>query len=96
MSKAPRNTTQRDRDRAVIRRAGGACHICGLPIDYSLPYLDPGEFVVDHVIPLDAGGADDLSNKAPAHRRCNRDKSNRPHARIVRRSGSLRRPDSTA
>ncbi len=84
-----RNTTRRNRDRARIKRASPACHICGQPIDYSLPYLDPGEFVVDHVIPLAKGGADDISNKAAAHRSCNRSKGARDHAPIVRRSGSL-------
>ena len=85
----PRNTTQRDRDRATIRRARPACHICGEAIDYDLPYLDPGEFVVDHIVPRAKGGADDLSNKAAAHRACNRAKGARDHAPIVRRSGSL-------
>ena len=84
-----RNTTQRDRDRATIRRTQAGCYICGQPIDYSLPYLDPGEFTVDHVIPLAKGGADDLTNKAAAHRACNRAKGTRHHAPIVRRSGSL-------
>ena len=48
---------------------------CGEPIDYDLPYLDPWEYVVDHVIPLIRGGEDVLSNKQAAHRCCNRDKS---------------------
>ena len=85
----PRSTRQRDRDRVTIRRARPACHICGDPIDYTLPYLHPQEFVVDHLIPLSRGGRDDLSNKAAAHRACNRSKSDKDHAPIVRRSGSL-------
>lgn len=64
-----RNTTKRDRDRAAIRRAKPPCGICGEPIDYSLPYLDPGEFVVDHIVPLAKGGTDELANKQAAHRR---------------------------
>lgn len=85
-----RRTAQRDRDRAIIRRGHPACGICGEPIDYTLPYLDPGEFVVDHVIALNRGGLDQLSNKQAAHRACNRDKGDKDHApRIVRRSGSL-------
>lgn len=84
-----RSTRQRDRDRAAIRRTGAACHICGEPIDYSLPYLHPREFVVDHVVPLARGGRDDLSNKKAAHRECNRSKHARDFAPIVRRSGSL-------
>lgn len=82
-------TAQRDKDRARIARARPACHICGRPIDYSLPYLDPGEYVVDHIVPLNRGGTDTLANKAAAHRSCNRAKSDQHHAQIVRRSRSL-------
>lgn len=77
---AQRSTTQRDRDRQVIRRTKPPCGICGEDIDYSLPYLDPGEFTVDHVIPLSKGGVDDLTNKQAAHRACNRDKSDKTEA----------------
>ena len=84
-----RNTSQRDRDRAAIRKTGAACHICGQAIDYTLPYLHPMEFVVDHLIPLKRGGPDDLTNKAAAHRSCNGTKGTRPYAPIVRRSKSL-------
>lgn len=68
MGSAPRSTTQRDRDRNTIRRTKPPCGICGGEIDYSLPYLDPGEFVVDHIVPLNKGGADALPNKQAAHR----------------------------
>ena len=91
MSKQPRNTKQRDRDRATIRKTGAACHICGKAIDYSLPHTDPRSFVVDHVIPLAKGGADTLANKKAAHRDCNSTKRARLVAPIVRRSGSLTR-----
>ena len=84
-----RNTAQRDRDRAAIKRTGAGCHICGEPIDYTLPYLHPREYVVDHVVPLSKGGADDLSNKKAAHRDCNSKKRAREYAPIVRRSRSL-------
>ncbi|MGC5628191.1 HNH endonuclease [Georgenia sp. Z1344] len=90
-----RNTTVRDRARAILRRAGGPCHICGGEIDYSLPTYDPGSFVVDHVIPLARGGSDALSNKKPSHRACNRAKGAKPHADIIKRSGSLSRPGTT-
>lgn len=85
-----RNTTTRDRHRRAIQRGHANCGsehhdcrqknpdcaLCGKPIDYTLPYLDPWEFVVDHVIPIDIGG-DELSNKQAAHRCCNRDKSDK-------------------
>ena len=32
-------------------------------------------YVVDHVVPLARGGADELDNKQAAHRSCNRAKS---------------------
>lgn len=84
-----RNSAQRERDRQTIRRSGAGCHICGQPIDYTLNYLEPMAFEVDHVVPLARGGADDLSNKRAAHRRCNSKKRTRDVAPIVRRSGTL-------
>lgn len=72
-----RSTARRDLHRRLLRRGEPPCSICGNPIDYTLPYLDPGEYVVDHVVPLNRGGADDLSNAAAAHRSCNRAKSDR-------------------
>lgn len=69
-----RNTATRDRDRAAIRRTKPPCGICELPIDYDLHYLDPMAFVVDHIVPLAKGGADDLANKQAAHRSCNQAK----------------------
>ncbi len=87
---AGRSTTQRDKDRATIRRARPDCHICGQPIDYTLPHLDPGAYVVDHVLSLQRGGPDTLDNKRAAHRACNAKKAARLYAPIVRRSASLR------
>ena len=83
------NSTQRERDRTAIRRRGEACGICGEPIDYTLPYLHPREFTVDHKIPRARGGSDTLANKQAAHRDCNRAKSDKDFAPIVRRSHSL-------
>jgi 5-methylcytosine-specific restriction endonuclease McrA len=88
-----RNTTIRDRHRNAIARGQPACGICGQPIDYDLPHLNPGSFVVDHIIPLDLGGPDTLANKQAAHRSCNRTKGKRTDgAGIVKRSRSLMRP----
>lgn len=84
-----RNTNQRDRDRARIRATKANCHICGQPIDYTLPYTDPMAFQVDHIQALVRGGADNISNKAASHRACNSKKRARIYAPIVRRSGSL-------
>ncbi len=84
-----RSTAQRDRDRARLRRAGGVCHICGRPIDFALPHLDPMAYVVDHLVALAKGGADTIANKAAAHRSCNGAKAARVYAPVVRRSASL-------
>lgn len=70
-SRNQRNTTTRDRHRNILRRDHPPCGICHRDIDYTLPHLDPGEFVVDHVIPLARGGRDVLENKQAAHRLCN-------------------------
>lgn len=44
----------------------GECCLCNLPIR-----AERGErFIVEHIKPLWLGGADDLSNMAPAHERC--------------------------
>ena len=71
----PRNTTTRDQHRAAIRRGRPQCGICEGDIDYSLPYLDPMSFVVDHILPIARGGADELENKQAAHRSCNQTKA---------------------
>ena len=50
-----RHTTTRDRIRAALRHEGRPCHICGAPIDYSLPSSDPQSFQADHIIPIARG-----------------------------------------
>lgn len=85
-----RDTTIRDRHRAAIARNQPPCALCGQPIDYRLPHTDPGSFVVDHIIPLNRGGTDTLANKQPAHRSCNREKSDRLENPIIRTSGTLK------
>ncbi|MFC8037834.1 HNH endonuclease [Paenarthrobacter sp. NPDC057355] len=89
MPAVKRNSARRDLHRKRIAKDEPACHICGKPIDYSLPHLDPWSFVVDHVKPLAKGGTDTLDNKKAAHRECNSKKRARLVAPIVKRSGSL-------
>ena len=78
--------------RAMFRIYGHTCHICGHPIDYTLPWTDPAAYVVDHIVPIAAGGSDAINNKQAAHRDCNRQKGAKPHADTIKRSGSLERP----
>ena len=78
-----RNTTVRDRDRAIIRRSQPPCALCGEVIDFALPHLDPMAYVVDHIIPIAAGGADDIDNKQAAHRSCNAAKAARLPADLI-------------
>lgn len=88
---AARNTATRDRHRTTIARSKPPCALCGQPIDYTLPHTDPMSYVVDHVIPLNRGGTDTLANKQPAHRTCNRAKSDDPDATaVIRTSGALK------
>ncbi|MBQ9005344.1 MAG: HNH endonuclease [Atopobiaceae bacterium] len=70
--------------------SGEPCHICGRPIDLSLPrsYVDPADgrrkpapwsLEVDEIVPVSLGGSPtDPANVAPAHRICNQRRGNRP------------------
>lgn len=80
-----------ERRRAAIFADSRICHICG----------HDGSDAIDHVVPLDRGGTNHITNLKPAHhtlpcetcgKKCNRLKSNKEFAPIVRDSGSLRRP----
>jgi 5-methylcytosine-specific restriction protein A len=50
----------------LFKRHSGRCHICSLRIDAGQ------EWEVSHPIPLELGGPDDDTNRAPAHKRCHR------------------------
>lgn len=78
MTRSARNTAQRDRNRKAIARGRPPCHLCGEPIDYEAHHLEPLAFQIDHIIPRNKGGNDELENLAPAHRKCNRDKGDGP------------------
>jgi 5-methylcytosine-specific restriction endonuclease McrA len=78
-----RNTTRRDRHRRIIAKGKPPCHWCQQDINYTAHHLDPLAYQVDHVIPLNKGGIDDLHypdgtvQKVPSHRACNRAKSDK-------------------
>ena len=81
----------RARNAKVVRDGGGICHLCG----------HPGADAADHVISLARGGSDTRDNLKPSHHfepcptcgiKCNRVKSDKLVAPVMRRSGSLARP----
>ena len=63
---------------AHIRRTQNICHLCGHPIDKTLPATHPESFTVDHILPITHNP--DLAlrrdNLAAAHKRCNSSKGN--------------------
>lgn len=88
MTKRVNTRATKARNKRVIRDGAGICHLCG----------HPGADAADHVVPLSRGGADDLSNLRPAHHfepcpvcgvKCNRVKSGKLVAPVIRRSRSI-------
>ena len=81
------NGNRRNKIRRALKERGAPCHICGMPIDYSLPAGDPMSFEVDEIIPVSRfweGGypnakacALDIHNCAAAHRICNQKRGNK-------------------
>ena len=64
---------------ARVRSLGMPCHICGLPIDYSLPAGHPLAYELDELVPVSRGGSPtDPGNVAPSHRICNQWRGNKP------------------
>lgn len=50
---------------------------------YDAHYLDPLSFTIDHITPMRGRPElDTLDNLAAAHRKCNRDKSDKPAAGV--------------
>lgn len=83
-----RGRTERVR---LFERAHGVCSICGCKIQVGEPWH------LDHVVPLEDGGADDDTNIGPAHTKCHlektaaeatsRAKTRRMHANHIGASG---------
>lgn len=72
-----RDRTYRERVRQ-LRKQGGVCHLCGIPIDPMLPRDHAGAFSADHLKPLSLGGPlKNPSNLRPAHSLCNGLRGNR-------------------
>lgn len=95
MANRSRTRAIRARNARVVRDGAGICHLCG----------HPGADAADHVVPLAQGGSDTVDNLRPAHHfepcptcgiKCNRVKSDKVVAPVMRRSGSLARPQGGA
>jgi 5-methylcytosine-specific restriction endonuclease McrA len=72
------NGARRNALRHRVAASGAPCAICGGAIDYDLPPGHPFSFELDEIIPVSKGGDPfDPENVQPAHRRCNRLKSNK-------------------
>ena len=73
------NGAKRRELRRYYKMLGDPCHLCGKPIDYTLPAGHPMSFEIDELTPYSRGG-DPFSreNTAPAHRICNQRRGNKP------------------
>ena len=63
----------------IWERHGGVCCLCDLPIDGVRD-----KWIVEHIVPLGLGGADDDTNTAPAHERCRRVKDRQDVPQIAK------------
>lgn len=81
MTSNPRrsNGTRRNALRARVLREETHCHLCGLPVDKSLPAGLPGSPEIDEIVPVSRGGSPyDRENAKLSHRICNAKRGNRP------------------
>jgi hypothetical protein len=62
----------------VMKRSGGRCWYCGLKIFPNTASASPvNNVTIDHLIPVSAGGSDDLDNLVACCRTCNSAKCDR-------------------
>jgi hypothetical protein len=57
----------------VWNKTRGKCWYCGVEFDYSTT----GHFTIDHIIPLDKNGNNEIENLVPCCKSCNAIKKNR-------------------
>ena len=65
--------------REHARRQGGLCAICSTPMQTgrrAVRRQDPDAASLDHIVPVNAGGADTFENTQAVHGRCNARKGN--------------------
>lgn len=68
--------------RQIAERDGWRCHLCGKRVPDRPHKGRPLDGEIDHLVPVSAGGIDDPSNVALAHRRCNMSRGARGPAQL--------------
>ncbi len=68
--KKPLGKERRWNKKALIRRDGTNCAICGEPM------MTMDDITIDHLVPLSRGGLDVLDNLRLAHAKCNEKRGN--------------------
>jgi 5-methylcytosine-specific restriction endonuclease McrA len=68
------STLTREEWENVVKERCGICHVCGSPISYEIG--SPDTLSLDHLLPMSRGGSNNKENVAPAHRRCNQNRTN--------------------
>jgi 5-methylcytosine-specific restriction endonuclease McrA len=63
-------------------RDGWRCHLCGGRVRSDLSGSQELGPTIDHLVPVSAGGRDELVNVALAHRRCNVARGNRGEVQL--------------
>lgn len=67
-----------EKNKKIVYSTESVCWICGEPVDKNLKSPHPMSKTVDHRIPVSKGGhPSDLDNLRLAHRKCNREKSDK-------------------
>lgn len=73
-----RHYKERQNARAWVLATQDHCHLCGLPVDKTLPKNSPMAPEVDEVVPISRGGSPiDKDNLRLAHRICNQRRGNK-------------------
>jgi 5-methylcytosine-specific restriction endonuclease McrA len=68
------STLTREEWESVVKERGSICHVCGSPTSYEIG--SPDTLSLDHLLPMSRGGNNSKENVAPAHRRCNQNRTN--------------------
>lgn len=66
-------------DQVRAGQLSDVCAECGETMDPNLPGDRPDGIVIDHIVPLAAGGTDERDNLRPIHRACNASRDDGRH-----------------